>query len=92
MTYARRVDANQADIIKAMEKVGAVVTPLYRVGQGVADLLVSFRQKWFLMECKVEKGELTEDQVEWIGKQRAPVYVVTSPLQAIGFLQDVVRP
>lgn len=90
MRRAARVDANQADIVKAMRKMGAGVTPLHRVGQGVSDLLVSFRQKWFVMECKAKnKDDLTPDQRIWIGKQHAPVVIVTSPLEAVGFLQGV---
>lgn len=73
-----------------MRKIGAEVTPLHRVGQGVSDLLVSWRQKWFVMECKAKsKDDLTPDQRVWIGKQRAAVVVVTSPLEAVGFLQGV---
>lgn len=87
--YARRVDENQAEVVKAIRQIGAVVTHLHTLGGGVPDLLVSFRQRWFLMEVKTEKGELTPDQVEWIAEQRAPVYVVSSPLQAVQFLQDV---
>lgn len=89
MSFARRVDANQAEIVEAIEKVGGIVTPLYRLGQGIPDLLVSFRQHWFLFEVKMPNGELSEDQLKWISKQRAPVYVVTDAMQAIGFLQDV---
>lgn len=89
MTWARRVDANQAAIVAAIKKLGAEVTPLFRVGQGVSDLLVSWRQKWFVIECKTDAGDLTPDQVRWIGKQRAAVVVVTSPMQAVQFLLDV---
>ena len=89
MIWARRVDENQADIVKAIRKLGAEVTPLFRVGQGVSDLLVSWRQKWFVIECKTDTGELNKDQKDWIGKQRAAVVVVTSPMQAVQFLMDV---
>lgn len=89
MRLAARVDANQSEVVKAMRKVGAVVTPLHRVGQGVSDLLVSWRQRWFVMEVKTANGSLTPDQVRWIGEQRAPVVVVSSPIEAVQFLQDV---
>lgn len=90
MRRAARVDANQGDIVKAMRKVGAEVTLLHRVGQGVSDLLVSWRQKWFVIECKAKsKDDLTDDQRTWISKQRAPVVIVTSPLEAVDFLQRV---
>lgn len=89
MTYARKVDANQAEIVRAIEKIGAIVTPLYRLGHGVADLLISFRQRWCVMEVKTEDGELTSDQVRWIGKQRAPVVMVRNPMEAVYYLQRI---
>lgn len=90
MTFARRVDANQAEIVAALRKIGAAVTPLHTVGQGVADLLVSWRQRWFLFEVKSDhKGKLTPDEKRWIGEQRAPVFVITSASEAINFMQDV---
>ena len=94
MRRAARVDKNQAPIVHALRKIGAVVTPLHMVGRGVSDLLVSFRQKWFVLEVKnpnVPKAdqELTEDEKKWIGEQKAPVYVVKSASEAIEFLLDV---
>lgn len=86
---AARVDANQPAIVKAMRKIGAVVTPMHTLGQGVPDLLVSYRQRWHVIEVKTERGELTPDQLSWIGAQRAGVVVVTSPLEAVAFLQRI---
>lgn len=87
------MDANQGEVVQALRKIGATVTPLHAVGNGVADLLVSFRQRWFLLEVKdgskpPSKRELTEDEKDWIAEQRAPVYVVTSALEAVNFLQQ----
>ena len=87
MRRAARVDANQPDIVAALRKIGAEVTYLHQLGGGVSDLLVSFRQRWFVIECKTDDGDLTQDQREWIGKQKAPVYLVTDAMQAVGFLQ-----
>ncbi len=91
MSYHRRhrVDGNQDDIIEAIEKIGAKVTSMSQVGNGVADLLVSFRQRWFVMEVKMPKGKLKDAQRTWIGAQRAPVVTVKSPLEAVTFLQQV---
>lgn len=91
MRRAARIDENQPAIVAALRKVGAEVTPLHRVGQGVSDLLVSFRQQWWLMEVKNPQKpkrdqKLKPDQVEWIGKQRAPVFVVYTPEEAVGIL------
>jgi hypothetical protein len=87
MTFARRVDKTQPEVVAAIEKIGGVVTYLYRVGQGVSDLLVSFRNTWTVFEVKKDaKQKLTEDQIKWIGAQRAPVYVVTSGVEAVTIL------
>ena len=94
MRYAARIDENQPEIVKALRAAGAAVTPLHRVGQGVSDLLVSFRQKWIVMEVKnpfkpKADQELTPDQVKWIGLQRAPVYVVTNAMEAVDFIKRI---
>lgn len=89
MRRAARVDANQPAVVEALRKAGAEVTHMHQLGGGVPDLLVSFRQRWFLMEVKSGEGVLSEDQRTWIGKQRAPVYVVKGPEQAVRFLNDV---
>lgn len=94
MRRAARIDENQPDIVKALRQIGAAVTPLHRVGGGVSDLLVSFRQKWFVLEIKnpmkpKADQELTPDQKKWIGLQHAPVFTVRSSVEAINFLQAV---
>lgn len=88
MRRAARADENQPQIVDALTRIGARVTPLYRVGQGVSDLLVSFRQKWIVMEVKnpakpKSDQKLTPPQQKWIGEQRAPVYIVYTPQDAI---------
>ena len=92
MRRAARVDANQARIVQALRKAGVAVTPLHMVGRGVADLLCSYRKLWFVMEVKdgdkpPSARKLTKDEAEWIGEQKAPVYIVTSPQEALGFLR-----
>lgn len=75
-SHARRVDANQAEIIKALEKVGCHVS---RIEKPV-DLLVSYRGTWFVIEVKNPDGfdTITDDQAQFIAESKAPVYVVRS--------------
>lgn len=90
MRRAAKVDATQAAIVKALRKVGAFVQPLHQVGAGCPDLLVGYRQRWFLIECKSgKKWKLTQDQRIWFteAQRRAPVYVATTPLEAIDILR-----
>lgn len=84
----RRVDANQAAVVKALRKIGAAVTHMHPLGGGVADLLVSFRNEWFVLEVKdgakpPSARELTPDEREWIAGQKALVAIVNSPEEAI---------
>lgn len=88
MRRAARVDENQKEVVAALRKIGATVTPIHMVGKGVSDLLVSYRQQWLVMEVKdgakpPSARALTPDEKAWIGEQRAPVYIVTSPLEAV---------
>lgn len=89
MRRAARIDSTQPEIVKAIRKIGGEVTHLHAAGQGIADIAVSYRQKWFFFELKSPGGKQNPDQLAWAAKQRAPVYVISSPLEAIRFLQDV---
>jgi hypothetical protein len=89
------VDANQGEIVCALEAAGASVQSLAALGSGVPDLLVCFRKVLYLIECKdgskpPSKRALTTDQKLWIALWGGPVYVVDSPagaLRAIGATQ-----
>lgn len=86
---AARVDANQGRIVMALRSVGATVQSLAMVGDGVPDLLVGFRGKTLLMECKdgskpPSQQRLTDDQAKWHGHwQGGTLKVVRSPEEAL---------
>lgn len=63
MRHAARRDANEPDIVSALEAVGASVTRLD--GEGVPDLLVGWCSRTFLLEVKGPSGGLTAAQREW---------------------------
>ena len=52
MSKARRVDANQSEIVEALRAIGASVFLLHAVGCGCPDLLVGFRGVNYLLEIK----------------------------------------
>ena len=53
MKHAARVDANQPQIVAALERVGCQVLHLHRVGGGCPDLLVKTRGgRLLLLEIK----------------------------------------
>lgn len=84
-----KVDRNQSEIVSALRDFGATVTSLHRVGEGVPDLLVSFLGVWYLMEIKSGKSKTNDLQNEWIERQKAPVFIVRSPEDAVRILDCV---
>ena len=50
--YARRVDTTHGDIRRAFEKVGASVADTSRMGDDFPDLVVGWRGRTILVECK----------------------------------------
>lgn len=94
MRHAAKVDANHADVVAALRRVGAQVQSLATVGAGCPDLLVAFRETWYVLEVKdgtkpLSHRKLTPAELEWVRVfgDTAPVFVVNSvddALRAIG--------
>ena len=85
---ARRVDDNQASIVKALRKVGATVQPIHQIGGGCPDLLVGFRYENYLLELKdgakpPSARKLTPDEEGWHKAWFGRVRVVASPQEAL---------
>jgi hypothetical protein len=86
MTYGagRRIaakrDANELEIIDALERAGAQVTQL----DSPVDLLVDYREEWHLLEVKVnERSKLTDRQQNFIEAHPWMVEVVWTPMMAL---------
>lgn len=92
---SQRRDANEPEIVQALEAIGAAVQRL--PGDGMPDLLCGFRGRLYLLEVKLPLGprggvvghsELNEAQLRWwrAWKGPAPVIVrsVEQALAAIG--------
>lgn len=93
---AAKVDANQAEIVKALRKVGAFVQPLHATGDGCPDLLIGHAGKTVLMEVKdgakvPSARALTPDQQiwhrEWTGGPLAIVCDVEGALRMLAVCQ-----
>jgi hypothetical protein len=85
---ARRVDDNQAAVVKRLRQFGASVQVLSSVGKGVPDLLVGFRGKNFLLEVKDGRKppsarKLTEDEGAWHASWFGAVAIVESEDEAM---------
>jgi hypothetical protein len=79
MRHASRTDATQAEVVKALRAIGASVyyskLPL--------DLIVAFRGRTMLVECKEFGGRLTKVQQEFIDGWTGEVHVIQGPLEAV---------
>ena len=92
MPYARKVDVNQAEIVKTLRDAGADVYILSMLGKGMPDLMVTYGGETILMEVKATaKSRYTPDQLKFIANWKGgPLSRVDSPeaaLRAIGLLR-----
>lgn len=77
--WDKKRDANEGEIIEALERAGALVTQW-----DLIDLIVDFRQHWRLLEVKVSaKSKLTERQRNFIAAHPGMVEVVWTPMMAL---------
>jgi hypothetical protein len=89
MAYAKKVDKNQADVVKALRDYGASVFLLHTVGGGIPDLMVCYAEQTILMEVKDgEDKKLTPQQItlfaNWSG---GPLHRVNCVQEAIEVLK-----
>lgn len=91
MRRAARVDANQAEIVKALRDSGCGVQSLAGVGDGCPDLLVhapAYPWRHYLLEVKDGKKppserRLTPDQQKFHAQWKGFIYVVTNVAEAL---------
>jgi hypothetical protein len=91
MRIASKVDATQAEIVAALKKAGATVQHLHAVGRGCPDLLVGFRGRNWLIECKPNIGapsarKLRANQVKWHAIWKGQVATVETPDAALAVI------
>ena len=91
-----KIDANHADIVDALRRVGASVVSLASVGNGVPDLLVGFNGRTCLLEIKdgskpPSHQTLTPAQLDfisvWRGSSIAIVNSVDGALRVLGVMK-----
>lgn len=84
--WAKRTDANHAEIRDAMRKAGAEVEDLSGSGKGLPDTLVWTKHTGLLLvEIKMPKGTLTAPQVRF--HARFPVHIVRSVEDALELIK-----
>jgi len=91
MTFAKKVDKNQASVVKALRDYGADVHLLHMVGAGIPDLLVAYEGHTILMEVKDGPDKkFTPDQIKFIaGWKGGHLYRVNSSEEALDVLKSV---
>jgi len=91
MTYAKKVDKNQKDVVKALRDYGADVFLLHMVGGGIPDLMCCYADQTILMEVKDgEDKKLTAQQITlFAGWKGGHLYRVNSVQEAIEVLKSV---
>lgn len=76
-------DANQPEIIDALQRAGCSVVDLAAVGGGVYDLLVARRNRTMLIEVKTASGRLRESQIRFAQTWRGRLGVARTPIEAV---------
>ncbi len=89
MRRARRVDANQPAIVKALRDAGRTVEVLSDVGRGVPDLLVAYHGQVFLLEIKTPGEGLTPREAKWHEKW-APWKAAGGSLRVVYTAQEAI--
>jgi hypothetical protein len=87
--HARRIDANQNEIVKTLRQIpGVSVAITSALGNGFPDLVVGFRGRNFLLEIKdgqkkPSQQQLTPEEAAWHLQWRGKVSVVKNIDEAI---------
>lgn len=87
-----KVDANHAQVIDALRKAGIRAMSTAKVGSGFPDIAASLRGVNVLLEVKVGDAKLNAEEQAFHAMWNGPVFVVTSPEEAIAAVVEAARP
>ena len=88
---AKRVDANQREIVDGLRKCGFKVISTASLGDGFPDITVQARGYNFLFEVKMPGEKLTPDEVKFFAEWASPfVKVIHSTAEALEYVYDAV--
>jgi hypothetical protein len=91
---ARKVDANQREIVQALRQAGWHVTDLSAVGGGVPDLLATQFGQAHLVEVKTgeRKYYFTQPQLDYQVACKANIFVIRDIKDVISFIKGRLQP
>lgn len=75
--YAKKRDASEPEIVSALIQCGFSVERLDRP----VDLLVGYRKRCWIVECKVEGAKLNKNQTDFVAGWRGPEVVILRSAQ-----------
>jgi Holliday junction resolvase len=89
MSYIKKVDKNQKDVVKALRDYGADVFLLHTVGGGIPDLMVCYNDETILIEVKdgADKKLTPQQIVLFAGWKGGPLHRVNSVQEAVEVLK-----
>lgn len=90
MSFAKKVDKNQASVVKTLRDNGADVYLLHMVGKGIPDLLVVYEGHTILIEVKDGADKhFTPDQLKFIaGWKGGDLFRVNNEQDALDLLKS----
>jgi len=88
---ARKVDNNQAEIVKTLRACGAFVFDSSSMGRGFPDLVCCHHGRWILVEIKSQRGTLTGEQAIFHKECGGKIEIVRSRNDAIDALNRAVK-
>ena len=83
MTYAKKTDKNQTEIVEALRAVGVDVYITSDVGRGFPDLVCGYNGKTYLLEIKTMKGRMTDSEKAFHACWKGHCAVVRNVQQAL---------
>ncbi len=81
--HAGRVDANHADIVKALRAAGIAAASTAMLGSGFPDVAAGFRGINVFLEIKSGGGKLTADEQKFHDEWPGQIAIVTTPEEAV---------
>ena len=92
MTYAKRVDDNQREIIKYLRCIpGITVMDLSAVGAGCPDIAVGFMGRNYFFEIKDGNKKLTDGEKKFHNLWPSKVHIIRSKNEAVLFSEWLKR-
>lgn len=75
MTRIRKVDLNQAEIVRGLRALGYTVRHTHTIGQGFPDLVIGKHGHNLLVEVKQPGEKLTADEIEFFNTWQGSVII-----------------